>query len=145
MPLSSLSSRKSARFQLSTDFETHASHALLRPFSYPSLSLDRPKARLENTLQILAGLCRPVPHFSIRLFPSIHSRAKGRKFACPLLPKQSTAFYWRYNLLQESATSLAKNSRQHRSRILRARTLLGDTYFPVQPHPHCHLYLDAER
>lgn len=90
----------------------------------------------------------PLPSRSPLLHPSlpIHPlESKRQEFACPLLPKQSTAFYWRYNVLQESATSLAKNSRQHRSRILRARTLLGDTYFPVQPHPHCHLYLDAER
>lgn len=99
MPLSSLSSRKSARFQLSTDFETHASHALLRPFSYPSLSLDRPKARLENTLQILRAFAVPFPTSpSVSSHPSTREQKAGICLSvtpetehCVLLAVQSTA------------------------------------------------------
>jgi len=53
--------------------------------------------------------------------------------ACPLLPKQSDGFDAWCNLLQESATSLVKRSRQHRSRRLRARTLLGNVFSKLGP------------
>jgi len=53
--------------------------------------------------------------------------------ACPLLPKQIDAFDTWCNLLQESATSLVKRSRQHRSRRLRARTLLANVFLQTRP------------
>ena len=60
-------------------------------------------------------------------------RQKFANGACPLLQGQSDAFDVWCNLMQESATSLRKCSRQHRSRRLRARTLLGNIFSKLGP------------